>query len=110
MNIDEARKVLEDRLTVRDGTRSAFCQTGEEYVVFASAGLKPEGESTEFYDTEDLAVRFWLKHALIYKVQKMVDNNGKYIIYYRQDPSVEEHEGKYTVYSRFIITDKEETK
>lgn len=120
MNIPEAIELLERGLIVKDGLPGPKCQTGEEYVVYSESGFKPEGQATDGipkcrYSSEDdasFALRYWLKHVIDYKVKQTPEwAENKYTIYWRHPHNkveCEEYNGKWYIYSRFIITGKEE--
>lgn len=110
MTRDEAIPLLERGLTVRDGLRGAYCQTGEPYVTFSQMGAKLEHEYARGLETEDLALRYWLKYVLQYKVAQVKDVKIPYTLYWRYDPKIDvtEDDGKWFVYSRLVITDQKE--
>lgn len=102
----EALGWLERGLTIIQGEPSRLCQTGEPYITFTQGGPRSEGESSGGgNDTSDLAIRFWLKHVLVYKNEQL--NQGKDVLYWRTPLEVEEQDGKWFAYGRFVITDKE---
>lgn len=125
MTIDEAVEWLERGLEVKEGLSERTCQTGESYMTFSESGPKEEGMPSGGFDTEDLAIRYWLKYVLQYKIETTTGKNpAHYTLYWREKPQThqEDVEGmikrlgwgvdnpdwKWRVYSRFIITDRAE--
>ena len=124
MTLDEALKEVESRYKCVDGDPYHICQTGDSYVVLCSGGLKDEGKPCPaYYSTPDLAIKAWLDAFNNYS------KGLKGVLYWRVRPEIMKDEvipanaidwpkGAvvastvmwYVVYSRLVISDKEEVK
>lgn len=74
--------------------------TGEPYIVVCSQGIKEEGGMVEYYSAQTTAVNAWiarfgelLRHAM-----------PESLLYWRRMPKLVEHDDRFFVYSRFLIS------
>ena len=96
---------LERRLGLQrgDGTYTRFAVTGEPYTEVTSEGVVPDAQWTlppAQWPTEQDAKDRWLETAA-----KYASGKGK-TIYWRTLPQMGEVNGRYSVYARFLVSDK----
>jgi hypothetical protein len=101
----EAQAIFRGDRPSRVGFAGSLAETGEEYIVIASGGIKEQGKCfPALCNTVEGAVRLWLSTALEYAKGK------EGTIYWRHLPMVDaiEHNGDiwFAVYSRLLISDK----
>ena len=115
---------LEEGLVVKMGPAGARCPTGEAYIAFGTGGTKPEGAAMPGQRTEDIAVRYWLKYALEYKIKVTKEGREGFTLYWRtpletahdpreDGPAIADgvcriDKQSWYAYGRFIITNKPE--
>lgn len=128
MKLEQAMQDVASKYEYVGGTPSYKCQTGEEYVAVVSGGIKPEGDRFPVYcSTPEQAVLLWMLAFVGYSATR--PQKGK--LYWREKPTVEgevlvsgnvpgnwpkDKDGFpmglahkfYTVYSRLVISDREE--
>jgi hypothetical protein len=76
--------------------------TGEPYLTVTSGGVKPEGEPAYYYPEKKQAIATWFE---CFKAFCQLSGSG-YNLYWRRKPFLAEIDGKFSVFSRFLISDK----
>lgn len=112
MTLNEAIATI-DRPQV-DGLAMAYSQTGEEYIVLVSGGVKAECHILPLIClTEELAVKYWLDSFNEYQKDKpgiiywrTCPEVGTWMVHDKSDTRREFGYQVYTIYSRFLISDK----
>lgn len=99
MTLDEAVTKFEAKIgSVQNGFPSALSETGEPYIQITSSGPRIEGNEYETFPSEAQAVETWLQAVERYAG----DKDGT--LYWRIRPTIETENGRFTVYSRLLIS------
>jgi hypothetical protein len=91
-----------------------YSPTGELYWTVVPNGIKKEGKSKEFYESSLEAIEQYKKTVLEifntswyrHSYKSATRNANSETLYFRRTPVLIEHEGIYSVWSRFLISDK----
>ena len=107
---DFMRRIFRGKVYPKTGI-TRYCPTGEEYWTVTPGGIKPEGSAAELFDSPLEACNLYRK-----TVFEMLDMfSVSHTLYFRKRPCLlkADHDWdgeikpyKYTVYSRFLISDK----
>lgn len=105
--LDRVVARLNDRFEGRDGQRTIWCETGDQYVTVCSAGPKPEGEETHHFSDPVEAIDRWIEEIWAF----VGSQEGR--IYWRARPTLEcgdnGNRTVWTVFCRLVVTAKPET-
>jgi hypothetical protein len=100
--LDEARKQLEASFRIYPVVgNTTFAPTGELYREIVS------GIRDTFHDTAEAAVVAWQKKADIYATRfGPIEGKAPYTLYWRIEPEIDRSQGRWKVYSRFLVSNK----
>lgn len=76
--------------------------TGEPYLTVTSGGVKPEGEPAYYYPEKKQAIETWFSH---FRSLCRLARSGS-TIFWRRKPFLAEINGRFSVFSRFLISEK----
>lgn len=88
-------------LPVGAPTVRALSVTGESYVTLVVGGVKTEGDKfPALINTKSEAITAYLNSVRIYA------RGRKGVLYWRHSPELHEENGKFTIYSRLLISER----
>ena len=106
VRIDRVVACLNERFEGRDGQRTVWSETGDQYVTVCSGGPKLEGEESRHFSDPTEAIDRWIEEIWTFAASQQ----GR--LYWRARPSLEcgfnGNRTVWTVFCRLVISPKPE--